>query len=369
VAVSNDGGKTFADPVDAAGNLQAWLTEPHMTVGKNGQLFVFFGDLVLDDNLPPDHNPDGHLWFTSSTDSGKSYAPAKALYERTRTKAGDWAWLQAATGGVDPATGDLYVTFEAVGTQVPVGPAPTTAPTTSAPTTSAPTSSAPTTSALGVPVSGSTTTTVAPPSLTPTSDPAAAVKFMRSSDNGKTWSDPIRVNDVEPAAHWGCCTFEPRMGVAPNGRIDVAWYDFRNDPGYDATKKSVGQQNRFQDVYYSFSIDGGRTWTPNVKVTDRLIDRTLGVHSSNYGLKGPIGLASTNLGASIAWDDTRNSVGETESQDIYFSRVRFSDQKTVFATASPSHVNKLLWSLLGAAVALGIGGVVLLTTQRLRARS
>ncbi|HEX3622790.1 MAG TPA: hypothetical protein VHT97_10780 [Acidimicrobiales bacterium] len=121
VAVSNDGGRTFADPVDTAGDLQAWLTEPHMTMGRNGELFVFYGDLVVDDNLPPDHNPDGHLWFTSSTDGGKTYAPAKALYERTRTKASNWAWLQAATGGVDPHTGDLYVAFEAVGSPVPVG--------------------------------------------------------------------------------------------------------------------------------------------------------------------------------------------------------------------------------------------------------
>jgi hypothetical protein len=366
VAVSNDGGKTFADPVDTAGDLKAWLTEPHMTVGRNGELFVYYGDLVVDDNLPPDRVADGHLWFTSSTDAGKTFAAPKALYQRTRTKASNWAWLQAATGGVDPDTGDLYVAFEAVGAPVPVGqgkPAPTvtTTPTTVAGQPFAPVSS--------LPGGGGATTTTTPPVKVepPASDPPAAVKFMRSSDNGKTWSEPVRVNDVEPAAHWGCCTFEPRMSVAPNGRIDVAWYDHRNDPAYDPTQARVGNQNRFQDVYYSFSTDGGRSWAPNVKVTDRLIDRKLGVHSGNYGLKGPIGLASTDYGALIAWDDTRNSVGDTQAQDIYFSRVRFPTQEQVFATTEATSDNKLLWALLGAAIALSITGLFLLVAQRSKA--
>jgi hypothetical protein len=365
VAVSNDGGKTFADPVDTAGTAQGWMTEPHMTMGNHGEVFVFYGDLVLDDNLPPDHNPDGHLWFTSSTDGGKTYAPAKPIYERTRTKASNWAWLQAATGGVDPASGNLYVTFEAVGAPVPVGQGKPGTVVTTTPTTLPGQPFAPVNS---LPGGGGTTTTTTPPVKVepPASDPPAAVKFMRSNDNGKTWSDPVVVNDKEPAAHWGCCTFEPRMSVAPDGRIDVAWYDYRNDPAYDPTQKSVGNQNRFQDVYYSYSNDGGRTWAPNVKVTDRMIDRKLGVHSGNYGLKGPIGLTSTDNAVFVAWDDTRNSVGETQAQDIYLGRVRFPEAKSVFASAPASSNNRLLWSLLGAALALAVAGAILLGAQRLR---
>jgi hypothetical protein len=155
--------------------------------------------------------------------------------------------------------------------------------------------------------------------------------------------------------------------VAPNGRIDVAWYDHRNDPAYDATQTRVGNQNRFQDVYYSYSTDGGRSWAPNVKVTDRLIDRKLGVHSGNYGLKGPIGLASGDHAAFIAWDDTRNSVGDTQAQDIYFSRARFPTKDQVFATEARTTDNKLLWSLLGAAIALSVAGLFLLLAQRMRA--
>jgi hypothetical protein len=362
LAVSNDGGKTFDDPVDAAGNLQAWLTEPHMTIGKDGQLFVFFGDLVVDDNLPPDRNPDGHLWFTSSTD-GKTFAPPKALYERTRTKASDWAWTQAAIGGVDPGSGDLYVTFEAVGSPVPVGQPHPAPPATATPTTVGGQPFAPVSSLPG----SVTTTTAAPKVEPPASDPPAAVKFLRSTDNGKTWSEPVKINDVEPGAHWGCCTFEPRMSVAPNGRIDVAWYDPRNDVAFDPTKPRVGQQDRFEDVYYSYSTDGGRTWAKNVKVTDRPIDRSLGVHAGNYGLKGPLGIASADNAAYIAWDDTRNSKPDTQAQDIYFSRVRFQEGDEVFASSTKSGDNRLLWALAGAAVGLGVAGLLLLA-GRARAR-
>ncbi len=118
---------------------------------------------------------------------------------------------------------------------------------------------------------------------------------------------------------------------------------------------------------YSFSTDGGRTWPPNVKVTDRMIDRSLRTHSGNYGLKGSLGLASTDQGAFIAWDDSRNSVGDTQAQDIYFGRVRFQAQAAaVFSTSAPAKENKLLWSLLGAAIALSIAGLALLAAPRLR---
>jgi hypothetical protein len=335
IAVSNDGGQTFADPVDSAGALQAWLTEPHMTVGTHGELYVFYGDQVADDNLGPGGNPDGHLWFAKSTDGGKTYAFPKAIYERTRTNDGDWAWLQGATGGVNPQTGQLYVAFEAVGSQVPVQqPPPNAAP--------------------------FPTTKIVPPAT----DPPAAVKFMRSSDGGTTWSQPARVNDVEPASHWGCCTFEPRMSMAPNGRIDVAWYDYRNDTAFNPMA-DVGSQDRFQDVYYSYSLDGGITWAKNIRITDRSIDRNLGVHSSNYGLAGPIGIASTSNAAMVAWDDTRNSTPETQSQDIYTGRARFvSSTLPIFSTGQRASDRGILWAASGAGGTLVVIGLLFLVIRR-----
>jgi len=65
----------------------------------------------------------------------------------------------------------------------------------------------------------------------------------RSSDSGKTWSEPVRVNDVAEAAREGL------HAMAGNGKVVYAsWLDLR-DKG---TK-----------LYGSVSRDGGATWSAN----------------------------------------------------------------------------------------------------------
>jgi hypothetical protein len=83
--------------------------------------------------------------------------------------------------------------------------------------------------------------------------------------------------------------------VAPNGRLDAIWWDFRNDPGLFAN-----------DVYYSWSTDNGATWSPNERVTDRLIRRRLGVWSNGFDQRQPPGVASSDALAVFVWDDTRD---------------------------------------------------------------
>lgn len=79
------------------------------------------------------------------------------------------------------------------------------------------------------------------------------------------------------------------------------------------------------------------------------------------------GVASTDSAAFIAWDDTRNSVGDTQAQDILFRPRPVPDPQAVFATGStPTKANHLVCSLLGAAVAPAEAGLVLLGAQRLR---
>ena len=100
-------------------------------------------------------------------------------------------------------------------------------------------------------------------------DPPAPIPFQRPDG-----SAPTKVNDVDPKRDWDFSDQMPTLGVAPNGRIDVAWYDYRNDP----TFKQGDTRNGFQDVYYASSVDGGRTWSKNRPLNDRLIDRRFGPH-------------------------------------------------------------------------------------------
>ena len=126
------------------------------------------------------------------------------------------------------------------------------------------------------------------------------VRFIRSVDDGQTWSQPVLVND-DPAS--GAWHWFGTMSVAPNGRIDVIWNDTRNDPG-----------NFLTEVYYSFSIDGGLTWASNVPLTPAW---NPGVGYPNQRKIGDYyHMVSDDLGADLAYAATFN--GE---QDVYYLRI------------------------------------------------
>ena len=79
--------------------------------------------------------------------------------------------------------------------------------------------------------------------------------FVRSTDGGQTFSPPQRIND-DPINHnkWH---WLGTLAVAPNGRIDSVWLDTRN-----------AANDMDSQLFYSFSMDGGNTWSPNVAVSN-----------------------------------------------------------------------------------------------------
>lgn len=127
------------------------------------------------------------------------------------------------------------------------------------------------------------------------------VMFVRSTDRGATWSAPVRVND-DPA-NQGRYHWFGTMGVAPNGRIDVVWNDTRNDP-----------TGTFSELWHSYSLDGGTTWSPNIQVSPRF-NHFLGYPNQNK-MGDYIGLVSDELGCRVIYTATFN--GE---QDVYFLRI------------------------------------------------
>ena len=170
----------------------------------------------------------------------------------------------------------------------------------------------------------------------------------RSLDGGDTWSAPVTLNDDgQPEKLTG--QFHPHIAVAPNGRIDVAWWDFRNDNG-----------NFANDVYLASSSDNGATWSPNVRVTDRSIPRRAGVWYGNSDIRQAPGMAATDDFTVVAWDDTRNTEGSNESQDIYSGVVQFEE----LAAATPPAAQ------YGLAAAAGVAtfGLVLLALSASRRR-
>ena len=78
--------------------------------------------------------------------------------------------------------------------------------------------------------------------------PASALRFVRSTDKGATWSSPVTVTDDSA---FGSHNFHA-LYAAPDGAVYASWLDGR-------TGKST--------VFMTRSTDGGATWMPNVRVT------------------------------------------------------------------------------------------------------
>lgn len=125
--------------------------------------------------------------------------------------------------------------------------------------------------------------------------------IVRSRDGGHTWSAPHAINDDSVgtrAVHWFGC-----ISVAPNGRVDAMWFDNRTNPGSDVSA-----------LYYSHSIDGGATWSKNVRVSP-FFDPHLGYPQQNK-MGDYMTLISANDGARISYAATFN-----REEDIWFLKV------------------------------------------------
>ena len=127
------------------------------------------------------------------------------------------------------------------------------------------------------------------------------VMFARSTDGGHTFSAPRRIND-DPVNHAKWHWFAT-LSVAPNGRIDAVWLDSRN-----ATNNTDSQ------LFYSYSIDGGNSWSRNVAGSN-LFNPFVG-YPNQSKLGDYITVVSDNTSANIAYAATFN--GE---EDIYYVRI------------------------------------------------
>jgi hypothetical protein len=269
IATSTDGGRTFGEPVKVVGDYfksvankpdpEKWGgSSPTLTVDDDGTLYAIFYSSATGQ---PAGSQNNAILLAKSTDKGKTFqvnevAPPSGFYQAGAIM--DWS----PEGG---SQGTLHIVYE---------------------------------------------DKVAAPGMdTSILLGDRDVYTRRSTDGGGTWSEAKLLNDdpFDPK-DGGHTQNNPSVRVAPNGRVDAVWWDFRNDQG------------QFQnDVYYSYSEDNGATWSKNVRANDRSIDRRIGVWSNGYDMRMPVGIASTNKVAVFAWDDTRNADKLTEGQDVYTS--------------------------------------------------
>jgi hypothetical protein len=264
LSVSRDGGRTFGEPISAADAWAKTKPEPDKYGGSNinlavddkGTLYAAF----LGATTVPNTQANAVV-VAKSTDQGKTFTAAEARGPSRFYLPLIMEWSD--TGGED---GTIHILVEDK-----VGPT--------------------------------------------AGESDRDIYYVRSTDGGKTFTEGKRINDDDPQDRepgGGHLQVNPNISIAPNGRLDVSWWDFREDTG--------GFTN---DVYYSYSEDNGTTWSKNLRITDRSIDRRIGVWSNGYDMRTPVGMVSTDKLAVLAWDDTRNSIRVGDGQDIFASVVQF----------------------------------------------
>jgi hypothetical protein len=214
------------------------------------------------------------LLFAKSTDEGKTWT-ARSIDDSTSVCR---FCLTTPEAAIDPSTGALYVVFE----HSDVGP--------------------------------------------PTPRDDRNIFFMASTDGGETWSERIRLNDDnDPGRTPNYNQFFPGISVAPNGRIDVAWFDFRTDALYHPEGRGYSSLSAevCWDVYYTYSVDGGATWAErNLRISDRSMNRDEGFSvNPRYDPRGPMAVAATDATTHIAWPDSRAGRTLLPVQDTYVAAV------------------------------------------------
>ena len=129
---------------------------------------------------------------------------------------------------------------------------------------------------------------------------ARDVVVSRSSNQGTSWTTPVRVNDDAP----GLENNRPFVSVDGKGRVGIFWHDHR-DAG-------LGANAALTSVYGSLSRDGGATWSPNFETTDQMSFfsfNTLAVPNlGDYNQSAAYGDKTWP-----AWTDQRTSLGEVRN--------------------------------------------------------
>jgi hypothetical protein len=135
----------------------------------------------------------------------------------------------------------------------------------------------------------------------------ANVFLTNSTDGGKTWSAPLRVNDdTTTTDQW-----MPSVAVASNGVVGVMFYDRRRDPAHDLRI----------DVFLATSADGGKTIRPNRRITTTSFPPAVnfdpGIATNYMGDYNQMVASGTRF--LMAWGDNRDKVGNRPDANVYFA--------------------------------------------------
>jgi hypothetical protein len=268
-------------------------------------------------------SPPSDIWFSRSTDNGQTFSPRVQINDPNQilsnmpiprvaadgtvlvswldydvwTGGAGTIWLDKSTdGGQNWGKDQLVAAINLPPLNVTTGASP-----------------APDARAKGAPVLATSPTNANELYMVYAADPdgpladEADIFLIRSTDQGTTWSSPLRVNTDGTVND----QILPWIDVKANGTIDVVWYDRRNDilpPG-----------DQLGDVYLAQSNDGGQSFLPEV----RLNDQSFPTPAGGTWMGEYLGLVVDSSYAYVAWTTSLEPSG---AGDVYFDKTANATQ-------------------------------------------
>jgi hypothetical protein len=290
---SDDGGKTFGAPVPVSDANRPRVLAPSPVIDRDGQLVVMYQDMKgnrrdYEYTEGPPAEPPLSLVLTRSTDGGRTFAPGEEFETDLLLTRRFLPFLPEVPQLAISPNGTLYATW-----------------------------------ADG-------------------RDGDDDVFLRSSSDGGRSWTAPIKVNDNGAD---GTAQFLPKVAVGPGDRISVVFLDGRGDP----------RDKKLLEAWLATSTDGGKTFD-NIRLSTKPFDESIGptfgeLYGTDFGTR--LGLASGGGKLYASWVDTSAGTPATGRQDVNFAVVDL-----------PSGGNRgpVLAGTLGLAV-IGAGAVLAMSRR------
>jgi hypothetical protein len=140
------------------------------------------------------------------------------------------------------------------------------------------------------------------------------IYLRTSTDDGMTWSGPVRVND-DPVGSIRS-QFLPYITLdATSGTVAIGWYDARNDNGVPGNGGTNSIPNDDAEYYASYSTNGGATWSANTRLSGGFSNAANAGNGIDYGdFVGVNAHGGTFVGV---WADNANCDGTNANGTLH----------------------------------------------------
>ena len=138
------------------------------------------------------------------------------------------------------------------------------------------------------------------------------IEMRTSTDDGATWTAPVRVNDDATTNS----QFLPYVALDPTtGIVAVGFHDCRNDNGVPGVGGTNMIPNDDAEYYGTFTTDGGATWAPNRRLSggfSNAADAANGIDFGDY-----VGLSAFAGKLYAMWADNTNCDGTNPNGTLH----------------------------------------------------